>query len=102
MSPGFRRLRAAVQRSGSARVQRGVTLLELMVTLAIVTIVTTIAVPSFQSVIRNNRAATLSNDLLSALNLARSESVTRGKRVTVCKSNDIADDTPTCVTAASW
>lgn len=64
----------------------GFTLIELMITLAIVAIVLAIGVPSFQGMMRDNRLATQTNTFLAALNLARSEAIKRGRRVTLCKS----------------
>ncbi len=61
--------------------QCGFTLIELMITLAIVAIVLAIGVPSFQGMMRNNRAAAHMNEFTSALNLARSEAVKRGVNV---------------------
>ncbi len=78
--------------------QSGFTLLELMVTVAMAAIVLTTGVPGFQTVVKNNRMTTATNGLVGALNLARSEAVKRGVRVTVCKS---ADGTG-CVTTGSW
>ncbi|RRU90878.1 prepilin-type N-terminal cleavage/methylation domain-containing protein [Stutzerimonas xanthomarina] len=66
----------------------GFTLTELMVTMAILAIVLSIAVPEFGNLIRQNRAQTQAGLLLNALNLARSESVKRGGRVRVTSSNN--------------
>jgi type IV fimbrial biogenesis protein FimT len=68
----------------------GFTLVELLVTLTIAAILLAVGVPSFRTVIQNNRLITGTNDLVSILNFARSEAVTRGIRVTVCKSSDQA------------
>lgn len=66
----------------------GFTLVELLITLTIATIVLAVGVPSFMAFIQNNRLVTGTNDLVSVLNFARSEAITRGLRVTVCKSSD--------------
>lgn len=75
------------------RSQFGFTLMELIVTMAIAAIVVTLGVPSFQEMLRNNRLATQTNEFLAALNLARSEAIKRGVRVSLCKSADGASCT---------
>lgn len=80
----------------------GFTLIELLITIAVGTILLTTAVPSFKEVIANNRMATQVNSLVTALNLARSEAIKRGVRVTVCKSANSASATPSCSSAANW
>lgn len=74
----------------------GFTLIELMVTIAVGVILLTIAAPSFKEIIQNNRLATQVNDFVTALNLARSEAIKRGVRVTVCKSANSTSLTPAC------
>ncbi|WP_295385408.1 GspH/FimT family pseudopilin [uncultured Thiodictyon sp.] len=64
---------------------RGLTLIELIVTLSIVLILTVVAIPSFINMIRGNRLATQFNELVGDINLARSEAVKRGRDVKVCK-----------------
>ncbi len=78
--------------------QVGFTLLELMVTLSIAAILLTVGVPSFNSLIKDSRLTTANNDLVSAFNIARSEAVKRGNRITVCKS----DDQVSCATSNDW
>jgi type IV fimbrial biogenesis protein FimT len=58
-------------------------LIELMITIAIAAILLGIAIPSFTSIIVDNRLTTSANELVTALNLARSEAVKRGIQVTV-------------------
>ncbi len=77
---------------------RGFTLIELMITLLLAAIILALGVPGFQDIVRNNRAATQSNELISALSLARSEAVKRGARVSLCPSTDQA----TCTGGTNW
>lgn len=66
----------------------GVTLLELLTIVMILSILATIAIPSFVDMVRRNRITSESNYLLSMLMLARSEAIKRNMRITLCKSND--------------
>jgi type IV fimbrial biogenesis protein FimT len=61
----------------------GFTLIELLITITIAAIVLGIAIPSFSSTIASNRLTTSANELVTALNFARSEAVKRGMQVTV-------------------
>mgnify|MGYP000891361647 CR=1 FL=1 len=67
---------------------RGITLIELMVTVAIVGILATLAAPAFDSMLKANRTRTVANELMASLNLARSEAMRRGQPVSICRSND--------------
>lgn len=66
----------------------GFTLVELLITLAIVAIVATQAVPNFRVMVQNNKLIAKKNEFITTLNLARSEAVKRGTRVTVCASTN--------------
>src|SRR5690606_39053909 len=70
------------------RRSHGVTLIEMMVTLAVAAILLAAAVPSFTSLIQNNRAATQVNDFVTAVHAARGEAIKRGMPVTLCASNN--------------
>ena len=65
------------------KVCRGFTLLELMVAIAVLAILTTVAIPSFRDLIQNNRVTTQTNELVAALTFARTEAVKRGRNVTI-------------------
>jgi type IV fimbrial biogenesis protein FimT len=62
---------------------KGFTIIELLVVVAVVAISLTIALPSFQAFVLNGRISTETNNLVSALNIARSEAVKRGARVSI-------------------
>lgn len=66
--------------------QRGYTLLELMVTLGIVSILAAVAVPSFNDIIRTQRLRSVASDLNATFQLARSEAVKRNTDVTVTRA----------------
>lgn len=66
----------------------GFTLIELMITLIVVAIVVAIAAPSFGQMIRENRAATQANNVLTSIHLARSEAINRNLQVTMRRNSD--------------
>ena len=68
------------------RVQQGFTLIELMVTVAVLGIVIGFAVPGFQSVVNGNRLAGAANELIATMQVARMEAIRRNRRVAVCAS----------------
>jgi len=76
----------------------GVTLIELLVSVAVLAVLLMVAVPSFDAVMLNSRLAALSNAYLSSLHLARSEAIKRRARVALCKSADGLG----CVTSGGW
>lgn len=76
----------------------GFTLIELIVTLAVASILIGFGVPSFANLIASGRQSDTYNELVSSLNLARSEAVKRAGTVTVCA---FATET-TCGTSDDW
>lgn len=64
----------------------GFTLIELVVTLAVVAVLSLIVAPSFRGTIQNSRITGLTNDLLSDINVARTEAVKRVVNVGICMS----------------
>lgn len=79
---------------------RGFTLVELLITLAVVAIMLGIGVPSFQETIVRNRLMTQTNDILTAVNLARSEAVKRNRTVTLCRADDAS--ATACAGTGTW
>lgn len=63
---------------------RGFTLVELMITVAIAAILLTLGVPSYQSIVANNRLATASNDLLMGLTAAKTEAIRQNASIRFC------------------
>lgn len=75
---------------------RGFSLIELMIAVALFATLITIGVPSFITLTESNRVTADTNDLISALSLARSEALKRGQRISLCSTTDgasCADDT---------
>lgn len=66
----------------------GFTLIELMVTIAVLAILTALAFPSFQGTLRSNRIATTTNELLASISMARSEAIRSTQGGGVCSSTD--------------
>jgi type IV fimbrial biogenesis protein FimT len=81
---------------------RGFTLVEMMVTLAVLGIILGIAAPSMQSFIRNTRLASGSEELLMSLMMAQSEAIKRGSSVTVCNTANPTADSPSCSNSSDW
>lgn len=75
---------------------RGLTLIEVMVTMAVAVILITVAIPNFSGMMKSNKLTTTVNELVYALNIARSEALKTGG-ASVCTS----DDQATC-TASTW
>jgi type IV fimbrial biogenesis protein FimT len=65
------------------RSSTGFTIVELLVTIAIATILTTIAIPSFSALIASQRAKTAASELFASLLTARSVAIARNGNVTV-------------------
>ncbi|QIK36822.1 prepilin-type N-terminal cleavage/methylation domain-containing protein [Caldichromatium japonicum] len=70
------------------RSARGVTLIELLVTVAIAVILMTAVVPSFRDTFIRNRLTNITNTFMGALTYARTEAIRRGQSITLCKSSD--------------
>jgi len=81
---------------------RGFTLVELAVTVAIVAILVTLAAPSYHRFIIDARMTGASNEFLTNLYFTRSEAVKRDTTVTMCKSNNPDAALPACTTSGTW
>lgn len=68
--------------------QRGLTLIELVICLAIVAVLATVAIPSFGEMHKNTLRRSSLNNVWHAIFLARSEAIKRNSVVVLCKSRD--------------
>lgn len=78
--------------------QFGFTLIELMVTIAVSAVLIMVAVPSFNDAILNSKLTGNANNLLSSIQVARSEAIKRNTVVLMCRSAD----GKTCATTGGW
>jgi type IV fimbrial biogenesis protein FimT len=86
----------------SNSISRGFTIVELLITIAIVAILASLAGPSFSLLLERNRISTITNQFTGALTYARNEAVTRNRRVVVCKVADATLALPQCQAGSAW
>jgi type IV fimbrial biogenesis protein FimT len=69
-------------------VNRGVTLIETIASVAIAAIIGSIAIPSFVNLHRSAQRTAVVNDFVHDVFFARSEAIKRNSVVSICRSND--------------
>ncbi len=74
----------------SVQKNKGFTLIELMVTIAVLAIVASIAAPSFRNTLASQNLTGSSNEIASSLVEARSRAMVIGNTVVVCPNKDSA------------
>lgn len=70
-----------------------------MITIAIIGILATLAPPAFAQSMRDRRVTTPVNELVAAMNFARSEAIKRGAPVSMCPTSNPNQANPNCDTA---
>lgn len=65
---------------------RAFTLIELLISISILVVLSLISVPSIYSLVMSNRATSVVNNIVSALQFSRSKAIENGKIVKFCKS----------------
>lgn len=79
---------SSAPRPGLARILRGITLVEALITLAIVVIITAISAPNLSTMLKSRQAKNAAQDLETMLELARSEAVRLARTVSLCPSTN--------------
>lgn len=82
--------------------RHGFTLIELMVVMAIIAIVGTIALPAFRDMLASNRIVTSANELVTSFHQARSEAVRRSDTVTIAACKPDCGATGTAAWSNGW
>lgn len=67
---------------------RGLTLIELLITLTILAVLVAIGIPSFSAQIKSSRTRAAADQLLQAIHLTRTKAVTSNRRATLRKLGD--------------
>lgn len=79
----------------------GFTLVELIITIAIVAILMAVAAPAMTSFLADQAAVANADEFAAAVRFSRTEAIKRGRTITMCASTDPAADAPAC-NAADW
>lgn len=67
----------------------GYTLLEIMVVVVIIAILAMVAVPGLKDTLERNTKDAAMQNVITAISLARSEAVSRGRKVSMCRSTSL-------------
>lgn len=66
----------------------GFSLIELMISVSVLAILMSVALPSLRAAVQNNRISAKANEMVTAFHLARSEALKRNQAMVVCASSD--------------
>ena len=82
--------------------ESGITLLELLIAVAVASLLLSAGVPGFRNVILDNRLVSQTNEFVTAVSLARSSAVRFQRNATVCASTNFNATVPTCAAGTDW
>jgi type IV fimbrial biogenesis protein FimT len=93
-----------VQRPPRGRRERGFTLVELMVTVVLMSLLLGLAAPNFRTWIRNAQVRTVSDALQNGMRLAQSEALQRSRQVVffLTADNDCTNTMAAAANGANW
>ena len=77
---------------------RGFTVIEILVTLSVVSILLAMAAPSYRTLVQDSQLIAQSNNFFSAMMLAKSEAIKRSSPTTICSSTNGT----TCAGVTAW
>ena len=77
---------------------QGVTMMELLVTMAVFALLISLAVPGFDRAIRNGLLLNSANNLSASLSRARAEAIKARRNVRMCPTSN----NTSCSTSATW
>ena len=78
------------------RYQIGFTLIEALITVALLSVLLGVGIPSLTTLVRDNALVTETNHLIGDLNQARSEALKSSSRVILCRTANPNAVTPSC------
>lgn len=79
-----------IRLQSQASAANGFTIVEMMIAIALIAIIAALALPNLTQIFARNDLAGTTNELITGINQARAEAVSRSTAVTICPSNDAA------------
>ncbi|SER48299.1 type IV fimbrial biogenesis protein FimT [Nitrosomonas sp. Nm51] len=83
-------------------INKGFSLIELLVTLSVAGILLTVAAPSYREFVQESRITVQNNSLLSSIMLTKSEAIKRNRSATICPSTNGTACTGGTVWSNGW
>jgi len=89
-----------VDTPGDMKKHNGLTLIELLITVVILGIMASLALPNLSTVVRSSQRSAAYNTIAGTINLARLEAIKRSRVVVLCASSDL--NSCQSATGANW